>query len=370
MGKRKICCFCQRWASGGIEAFLYNCLARMDLTQLEVDIVAARLERNGLSARLEELGVQFYQLSGNLHDTARNHRLFRKLLRQRQYDVVHFNLYQGLSLYYCRIARQEGVPVRIAHSHNENLRQSPGRWLKLLLHRLGRRCFTADATALWACSKGAAGFLFGEKKDFSLIPNGIDTARFRFNAEERQTLRREMGLENCFVLGHVGRLCSQKNQRFLLDVLARLVPLRPNSRLLLIGNGEDREALERHAQKLGVENRVIFYGRSNQVERLLWVMDVFALPSLFEGLAVAAVEAQAAGLPVLCAKGLSQEVKLTGKLKFLPLDADAWAAEILTMGAENREKDAETVRKAGFEAQAVACQIQAAYSETPLGVTR
>ena len=363
MRKRKICCFCERWASGGIESFLCNSLGRMDLSKLEVEIVAARLERNDLSAKLEAMGIRFTQLSGDLRNLAANQRLFRDLLRQRQYDVVHLNLYQGLSLYYGRIARQAGVPVRIAHSHNENLRKSPARWLKMLLHRLGRRWFTDDATALWACSKAAASFLFGSRKDFTFIPNGIDTERFRFNKDIRQTLRREMGLENCLVLGHVGRLCPQKNQRFLLEVFANLVPTHPNSRLLLVGDGEDRDALEKRAAQLGIENRVIFYGRSDQVERLLWVMDIFLLPSLFEGLPVAAVEAQAAGLPVLCAKNLSKEVKLTEHLRFFPLEngAAAWAAEVLTMNAQNREENAEIVQKAGFESRFVAQRIENAY---------
>lgn len=363
MGKRKICCFCERWASGGIESFLYNSLSNMDLSDLEVEIVAAQLEKNDLSHKLEAMGIRFTQLSGNLRSMAENCRLFRNLLRQRQYDVVHLNLYQGLSLYYGRIARQEGVPVRIAHSHNENLRKSPGRWLKLLLHRLGRRCFTGDATALWACSKAAASFLFGSQRDFTFIPNGIDTQRFRFNEDIRQTLRREMGLENCLVLGHVGRLCAQKNQQFLLEVLAKLLPIHPDSRLLLVGEGEDRALLERRVKELGIGNRVIFYGRSQQVERLLWVMDVFLLPSLFEGLPVAGVEAQAAGLPVLCAENLSKEVKLTGNLRFLPLEtgAEAWSREVLTMNAQNREDNAEIVRKAGFESRFVAQEIENAY---------
>lgn len=369
MSKRKICCFCERWASGGIESFLYNSFSRMDLTELEVDIVAAELEKNDLSAKLEAKGVGFIQLSGNLCNLVRNHRLFRLLLRQRQYDVVHLNLYQGLSLYYCRIARQEGVPVRIAHSHNEDLRESRTRWLKLLLHRLGRRCFTGDATALWACSEAAADFLFAgaslERKGFSFIPNGIDTERFRFSAAVRQMLRREMELEDCLVLGHVGRLCRQKNQMFLLDVVARLAEICPNCRLLLVGDGEERSVLEHRAAELGIGKQVIFYGSSQRVEELLWVMDVFALPSLFEGLAVAAVEAQAAGLPVLCAQGLSKEVKLTRKLRFLPLEAgaEAWAAEVMTMAARNadRKADAETVRDAGFESRETTRRIAQSY---------
>lgn len=363
MIKRKICCFCERWASGGIESFLYNSLSQMDLSNLEVEVVAAELEKNDLTPKLEAMGVRFIRLSGNLRNMTKNHRLFRLLLRQRQYDVVHLNLFQGLALYYGRIARQEGVPVRIAHSHNEDLRKSPTRWFKMLLHRLGRHCFAGDATGLWACSSAAASFLFGSQKDFTFIPNGIDTARFQFNAHLRQTLRREMGLENCFVLGHVGRLCSQKNQRFLLDVLAQLLPPHPHIRLLLVGDGEDRNMLQSHAVKLGIENRVIFCGRSQQVEQLLWIMDVFLLPSLFEGLPVAAVEAQTAGLPVLCAQSLSKEVKLTENLCFLPLEdgAQAWARKALTMKACNRESAAETIRKAGFESRTVAQRIGNAY---------
>lgn len=359
MPKRKICCFCERWADGGIESFLCSTLSRMDLRNLEVDIVAARLERSELSAKLEALGVTFRELSGQLQNIPENHRLFRRLLRQRQYDVVHLHIYQGLSLYYCRIARQEGVTVRIAHSHNENLRKSRGRWLKLLLHRLGRHCFTGDATALWACSKGAAAFLFGEDRTFTFIPNGIDTGRFRFHAGMRQKLRGELGLDG-FVLGHVGRLCSRKNQRFLLDIL----PHCPGMRLLLVGDGEDREALTLHARELGAENRVMFYGKTRQVERLLWAMDAFALPSLFEGLSVAAVEAQCAGLPVLCAEGLSPEVKLTESLRFLPPEPAVWAAQLMAASeAKDREAAADVIRAAGFEAGEVARQIEAAYWE-------
>lgn len=365
MGKRKICCFCERWSSGGIESFLCNLLEQMDLTKMEVDIVAAEWNESAFSVRLKEKGIHFVQLSGSMHNLRRNHRMFRKLLRQRRYDVVHLNLYQGLSLYYARIARQECVPVRIVHSHNEALRRSFLKPVKLLLHRWGRRCFTPDATALWACSKAAADFLFGPHKAVTLIPNGIDTDRFRFDGDIRQAMREELGLTDSLVLGTVGRLCSQKNQIFLLEVFARLIQLRPDSRLLLVGEGEDREMLERRAAQLGIQTKTIFCGRSAEVERLLWAMDVFALPSLFEGLSVAAVEAQAAGLPVLCSSGLSREVKLTKTTSFMPLETGpkAWADKIMKMShcETNRERCADVVSAAGFEARVVAQSISEAY---------
>ena len=365
MGKRKICCFCERWASGGIESFLHNLLGQIDLSGMEVDIVAEELNESNFAVSLKAKGRRFIQLSGSLHDLPRNHRMFRQLLRQRQYDVVHLHLYQGLSLRYARIARQEGVTVRIAHSHNEALRKSVAKPLKTLLHRWGRRCYSADATALWACSQAAADFLFGANKSFRFIPNGIDTGRFRFHEDTRQAIRKKLGLSDNLVLGNVGRLCRQKNQRFLLEVFARLVQQRPDSRLLLVGDGADRETLERRANQLGLEAKVIFYGKSEKVEQLLWAMDVFALPSLFEGLSVAAVEAQAAGLPVLCAQDLSKEVKLTENLQFLPLEAGVWADAIASVAGQDTDRAAyaEIVSAAGFESRTVAQTI----SETYLG---
>ena len=364
MSKKKICCFCDRWASGGIEVFLHNLLQQADMTKLEVDVVAASLEKNQLSEQLRAKGVNFIQLSGSLRNIMGNHRKFRQLLRQRQYDVVHLNLYQGLSLSYGRIARQEGVPVRIAHSHNTALRDCPTKALKLLLHRFGRRCFTKDATALWACSEAAADFLF-DRREFTWVPNGIDTRRFRFDPAVREALRQKMGLTDCLVLGNVGRLCAQKNQIFLLDIFAQLMQMRPDSRLLLVGDGEDRKKLERRAGALGISGQVIFRGHAQQVEQLLWVMDVFLMPSLFEGLPLAAIEAQAAGLPVLCARCLSPEIKMTEHLDVLPVDIGSkpWADRVLELISReiHREQAFAAVRSAGFDTVTVAQQIMEFY---------
>ena len=365
MGKRKICCFCERWASGGIESFLCNALEQLDLSELEVDIVAAKLDKSEYTARLERVGVGFRQLSGSLRDLPENYRSFRRLLWKQRYDVAHFHLYQGLSLAYCRIARQEGVPVRIVHSHNEALRPSLTKPLKLLLHRWGRKRFSGDATQLWACSQAAAEFLFGAGSVFTVIPNGIDTARFRFDSQARRQLREELGLGDCLTIGNVGRLCSQKNQEFLLDIFTQLVQQRPDSRLVLVGDGKDRRKLEHRAAALGINGQVIFYGQTVRVAPLLCAMDVFVMPSLFEGLPLAVLEAQASGLPVLCSQGLSEEVKLTDLVDFLSLDAGpkAWAERMAahSQRTSDREHYADVVAAAGFDAKTVAQRIGQVY---------
>ena len=182
---KRICCFCESWESGGIESFLASVYTHADLSELEIDIVTSKLLDSVFTARLEKLGIRFYQLSGSQRRLLTNHAMFRRLLRERHYDVLHINAFQSLSLYYAKLAMQAGVPVRIAHSHNTALRKSPLRWAKMLLHRMGRRYLGRYATALWACSRDAASFLFSQRdltaRGYTFIPNGIALSRFRFD---------------------------------------------------------------------------------------------------------------------------------------------------------------------------------------------
>ncbi len=363
----RVCCLCESWASGGIESFLCNVLMRLDIGSLEVDVVVAQLDDSVFTDKLRSRGVRFYELSGNMRRVGDNHRRFRALLRERHYDVLHLNAYQGLSLAYLRIAKEAGVPVRIAHSHNTALRKSATRPIKLVIHSWARERYTKDATALWACSKDAAAFLFSahelDKRGFQFIPNGIDTDRFRFDPAARETVRHELSLDGKYVIGNVGRLCYQKNQSFLLDVLAEAVKGRPESVLLLAGEGEDKPMLEEKARRLGLEDKVLFTGASKHIERLYWAMDVFVLSSRFEGLPVTAVEAQAAGLRCLLSDTITEECAILNSTEHLLLDTAVWA-ETITKAYERMTDGADAVREAGFDIAQAAEQISAFYKKT------
>lgn len=370
-GVKRICCFCERWESGGIESFLCNVLTRMNLADLEVDIVTASLGASVFTASLQGRGVRFIELSGGQRNILKNHREFRMLLRARRYDILHLNAFHGLSMAYLHIAEQEGIPVRIAHSHNTALRASLIRPLKLAIHTWAKERYTSDATDLWACSKKAAEFLFPkgilQRRGFRYIPNGIDVERFRFNPKIRTKVRAELGIENSLIIGNVGRLCYQKNQSFLLDVLVEALKHRPDIRLLLVGEGEDRPTLEEESQRMGVADKVLFYGTTNCVEQLLWIMDVFAFPSLFEGLGIVAVEAQAAGLPVVCSEFVPEEAHVTSHLQTVSLTRgpSAWAAALLTvLGRFQNSVDA--VRAAGFDILDTARRVEICYSRSSL----
>lgn len=311
---KRICCFCESCESGGIESFLASVYTHADLSELEIDIVTSKLLDSVFTARLEKLGIRFYQLSGSQRRLLTNHAMFRRLLRERHYDVLHINAFQSLSLYYAKLAMQAGVPVRIAHSHNTALRKSPLRWAKMLLHRMGRRYLGRYATALWACSRNAASFLFSQRdltaRGYTFIPNGIALSRFRFDPKQREAARAELG-------------CSD-------GVL--------------------------------IADRVIFYGVTGGVERLLWAMDVFAFPSRFEGLGIVAIEAQAAGLPVVCSEHIPIEALLSPETRQVPLsDAAGWAEALLTAAASETTRDSGPEVCQRFSIDAVAAMIASYY---------
>lgn len=367
--KIRVCCFCERWESGGIESFLHNVLLRMDLTNMEVDLVAAQMKKSVFSQRLQEHGVRFRVLSGSQRNVPENHRLFQKLLRERQYDVVHLNIFQGMSLYYAHLAKQAGIPVRIAHSHNTDLRKSPTRQMKIQLHRMYSNCYSADATVFWACSRSAAEFMFPawllEERGFTFIPNGIDTGKFRFDPAVREVVRQKLGLTNRFVIGNIGRLCYQKNQVFLIDVIAEAIKLRPESCLLLVGEGEDLDMLQEKVRALNMQNQVVFYGVSDNVEKLMWAMDAFVFPSRFEGLGIVAVEAQTAGLPTICSECVPKEAMITPLIRqaLLTDGPAAWTNALLMAADAERKSGADMIAAAGFDVATVAAMIEKTYKE-------
>lgn len=358
---RRICCFTETWASGGIESFLSKVLSSMDRDDLEIDLVTTQIDESVFTNELTRAGIRIIPLSGSKSNWLENCRRFRQLLKKNHYDAVHLNVFQGLQLVYLHIARKAGVPVRIAHSHGSDLRKSPLRPLKLLLHRAGRYLFGKSATHRLACSAQAAAFLFGANAPFQFIPNGIDTERFRFRSNERDRVREELGLAEKFVIASVGRLQNGKNHTFLLDVIKILVNQRSDAVLLLVGEGEAYDALVRKAAALGISDHLIFYGPSERVEELLWCADAFAFPSLSEGLGLVAIEAQAAGLPTLCSPFIPTEAKATDLFQSLPLNTADWAYALSGIESPEREQYADFVKAAGFESRNVAETVRKFY---------
>lgn len=360
MKKIKICYFCELWESGGIESFLNAVLQNIDMTELQVDIVASKISSSIFTEGLEARGVNFIELSGKTR-SPKNHIMFKKLLREKGYDVVHFNLFHSFALYYVRQARLAGVPVRLAHAHNTDLRQSATKQIKLLINAVSRKIWGKEMTHTLACSDAAAYFIFGRAAD-EIIKNGIYTEKFRFSPEDRARIREELGVGDSPLIGNVGRLCWQKNQSFILSVHERLLRDIPDARLLLVGEGDMLPELENKAKALGIEDRVIFYGVSKDIPALMSAMDIFLFPSMMEGLGIVAVEAQTSGLNVLCSDRVPSEAFITELAHSLPLSSgeEEWAKKALSILKNDSERRSryDEIRAAGYDIRSTAEQMK------------
>ena len=363
----RVCCFCETWGFGGIEAFLINIFEEIDCKDLEIDVVVIRMDSDINLESLRKKGIGFYQLTGSTHRIFANRKAFLRLHRERSYDVVHFNIYHALSLNYVKMAEKYGIEKRIVHSHNSGLRPGATHWLKIAIHRMASRLWSPSATDWWTCSSNAAKFMFPPAiaNQARLVLNGIPVSSYAYNHEMRDGIRGQLGMSDNLIIGQVGRLCAQKNQKFTLKIFRRILQRCPEARIILVGVGEGRDMLERQAYALGIAKAVTFYGFTNSVEKLMQAMDILVLPSLFEGLGIVAIEAQAAGLPLVCSTEVPLEANVTGKIIYLPLNEGeaAWADHILGAAKIVRRDYSAMVTGAGYESSVVADWIRSRYVE-------
>ncbi len=258
-------------------------------------------------------------------------------------------------------AKKHGVKHLIAHSHATVYSDKP---LNAIRNRLLCANLKKQANVYFACSRLAGEFLYGRKSGdtFHVFNNAIECDQFKFSAEKRMRVRQEQGWSGRYVVGHVGRFCKQKNQKYLVSIFAEVVASEPSALLVLIGDGPDKEEVEREVLEKGLASSVVFLGRRDDVDALLQGMDVFVLPSLFEGLPVIGVEAQAAGLSVIASDAITDEMNIAS-VRFLPLSSPAaWVKAILEHDEPiDRGNAFKTVRDAGFDIKREAGRLERFY---------
>ena len=341
---------------GGLETMLMNYYRAIDRAKVQFDFLTHRDFRADYDDEIEALGGKIYRLP-NLNPFSRSYlgaldRFFRE---HPEYRIVHSHL-DCMSAIPLKAAKKHGVPVRIGHAHNSN----QPRDAKYLLKLFYKRMIAGQATQLFACSEEAGRWMFGNA-DFRVLNNAIDAGKYAFDADIRSTVRHELGLPaDALVVGHVGRFDPQKNHRFLVEIFEKMPE---DARLLLVGDGVLRPDVEQQAEALGIRDRVLFTGVRTDVDRLLQAMDVFLMPSLFEGLPVSIVEAQAAGLPCLISDKVPIECKKTDLVTQIPLDASPaeWTKAVVSAAKTPRRDTLEQIREAGFDIRANAEWLQNYY---------
>ena len=339
---------------GGAETMVMNYYRHIDRTRVQFDFLVHREERGAYEDEIESLGGHIFRMMPVRPWTAGAYRRAIRVFfsEHPEYRILHAHMSE-LGLYAFQEAKRMGIPVRICHAHNAphgiDLK-SPVRWYMKTRMRpyITHRFMCGYESGLW---------LFGSRYRDSFIQmnNAVDAAAFRYDAARRAEVRRMLELpEGSLTVGHVGRFNYQKNHPFLLRAFAAVRRQEPGAVLLLVGDGSDRPAAETLARELHISDSVRFLGIRTDIPDLLQAMDVFAFPSHFEGLSVASVEAQAAGLPCLISDGVPIECKKTDLVHAMPLSAgtDAWGAELLRLartGRDARRDTSEEIRAAGFD---------------------
>lgn len=301
--RRRILYYSEGWGLGGIEAYVMSVVAAMDREHYSFDIFCTHDWDTSYDAAIEAAGGRrltvFHGHKPPLPvRLAASTMAFRRLLANQQYDIVHINTMNGVGFIYARIAEKAGVPVRIVHSHNADF-GAGSRRIKSVAHRLGKRLWGPSASARLACSEDAGHYLY-DALPFTLIRNCVDTTRFRYNTDTRQEVRNELGIgAQTLLFGTVGRLAEAKNPVFQVDVLRCLRDRGEDARLLLVGSGPLEDDILDRAHELGVSDNVHLLGARTDVERYYNALDVFSMPSLFEGAPFTPIEAMSTGLPCL-----------------------------------------------------------------------
>ncbi|MCI1210899.1 glycosyltransferase [Bifidobacterium tibiigranuli] len=251
------------------------------------------------------------------------------LFRENAYDAIYYNMLSSANVVPLSIAKKHRIKHIIAHAHNAG---TPDSAIKGTLNRFQRKRTTRLATDLFSCSDKASDWMFGTRNDVTVIPNSVDTDVFNFDPQKRKAERNRLQIEdNTLVVGTVGRFTKQKNQSFLIDIFKAFHSSVPNSLLILVGGGELKMDLESKVRSLHLEDSVLFENPRSDIYNAYNSFDIFALTSLFEGLPIALIEAQACGLPFLSADTISTEAKITNAGTYLPLtvSAEVWAKELL-----------------------------------------
>lgn len=346
----------------GLETMLMNYYRNVDRTKVQFDFLRHRDGEHAYDAEIRAMGGRiytvppFHPLNTNGYLTALDH-FFRE---HREYRIVHAHL-DCLSAPVLRAAKRYGVPTRISHSHVSKMTFDA----KYPIRMFYRAQIPGAATDLFACSEDAGKWMFG-KKDFTVIPNAIDCNAFAYDGHKAEGLRRENDLEGQLVVGHVGRFDSVKNHRFLIEVFREIVNQHKDSVLLLAGVGDTMPEIKALVRERGIGDKVRFLGSCSNVPDILQMTDVFVFPSLYEGLGISLIEAQAAGLSCYASLGcVPESAAVTGNVHFLSLNQSpkTWADAILQNlpAPGERKSDLQAIRNAGYDIALEADKLEALY---------
>lgn len=350
--------------SGGVEQMLINYCSYMDKNKLLFDVIYQHEPVEVCLQKIEKAGCHTYRIPSKAHHPIKNFIFTYKIIKKGKYDIVHshMNLMNFIPLFCAMIC---GVKVRISHSHIAKKDKS---FLYTCFANICKILTKTFATDFFACGEEAAMYMYGKKmlsnKKISIINNAIDINKFQFNKKVRKEIRGRLNIEDKLVIGHIGRFTEQKNHHKLIEIFKEINQIEKQSVLLLIGTGELENQIRKRVLDLNLENSVLFLGARSDINELYQAMDVFVFPSLYEGLGIVAIEAQAAGLPCIVADTVPKEAFITDLIQTVSLNdyAKEWSKKILIASKnENRKNTQNDIQNAGYDIKIEAKKLEQKY---------
>ena len=329
---------------GGVETYLIQQFHHINSEKLHYDFVNNEAENEIVFAdQIKSKGSIIHYICSR-HVNPLKHYISWLLLMfkyRNYYSAVVYNSNTMEYVFPLVAAKLFGIPIRIVHSHNAGYRHELSILRKILV-KMNTILLHWSATHYWGCSVKAAQWMFGTIEGVNIVHNAIDINKYKYNAEKRGIVRKKLNLSNCFVVGHVGRFSYQKNHEFLIKMFALLKKRKPNSKLLLIGDTSKSSSYlidaQEQVKKLQLEQDVIFLGLRSDVNELMQAMDIFVLPSRFEGLPFVGIEAQAAGLPCYLSTEITEELAISDLCTYIDFDEAKWVDRICSDNSIKRKR--------------------------------
>lgn len=349
---------------GGTESFIMNYYRHMDHNKIQIDFVYQSNKKGVFDDELISYGSQIYRVQPKFKHPFQYSKQIKDLLLSEKYNIVHSQM-DAIGAWPLGIAKYVGVPIRIAHSHSTA--HLTNNFIKKCVLNIAKIMLRKTATHFFACSKDAGKFMFGEKltnaKKVKVIHNGIDLDSYAYSEIKRKNIRYEFGLTNDLVIGHIGRFREEKNHVKILSIFQEVLKKNTTAKLILVGNGPLERKIRKKVNEMKIENSVIFTGVRNDVCNILNAFDVFLFPSLFEGLSVVAIEAQANGLPCIFSKTLADETIISDLViqKSLTASDKSWCKAIMKARNMGRKDCHEKLRSAGYDINTEARKLQSIY---------
>lgn len=309
---------------GGIETFFMTYYRKMNHEKYSFDFITV-YDNMVFSEEIKGNKGKIYKVTNFKNNPLKYQYEILKIMKEGDYDTVYVNMLSAANLIPIKMAKKIGIKNIIAHSHNSN---TPKSIAKIVLHNLNKFSIKKYANKYIACSIKAGKWMFGDNFDFQLLNNAIDLNKFSYNSDVKKKILKELN-EN-YVVGHIGRFTTAKNQEFIIEIAKEVLRKDNNISFVLIGEGEDKKKIKEKIKAENLEKNILILDSTQEIYKYYSKFDLFILPSKFEGLPIVGIEAQANGLPCLFSSEITEELKINENVIFLSINnIDFWTNEIL-----------------------------------------